>query len=207
MESLLTPNRLVGLAVDLVNTRTLEPEKLTKPADLRRFLLDHGEPEPVRINEQDLIEVREVRELIRPVFHAGAPGAAETTGGAAVAVGGAGAAAAVGGAGAGKAAGMLNGLLAEYAVRPYLSDHDGTPWHLHVARPEASWAEWLAAGAALGLSGFAAAHGFGAIGVCAAGDCERVFVNPAARRPRRFCTPTCASRTRVASHRARRATS
>jgi predicted RNA-binding Zn ribbon-like protein len=178
MESLQTPDRLVRLAVDLVNTRTLEPEKLTTPDDVRQFLLGHGESEPITLDEHDLAEVRAVRELIRPVFHAEPAEAAR----------------------------ILNELLAEYAVRPYLSDHDGSPWHLHVAKPGASWGQWLAAGTALGLAGFAAGHGFEAVGVCAAGDCERVFVNPAARRPRRFCGPTCASRTRVASHRARRST-
>jgi predicted RNA-binding Zn ribbon-like protein len=174
VESLQTPDRLVGLAVDLVNTRTLEPEKLTSAAALSRFLLDHGEP-VAEVDEDDLAQVRAVRERIRPVFHSEPREAAR----------------------------ILNELLAEYAVRPYLSDHDGAPWHLHVAKPEATWAEWLAAATALGLAGFAAGHGFQAIGACAAADCERVFVNPAERRPRRFCTPTCAGRTRVASYRAR----
>ncbi|HEY0690411.1 MAG TPA: CGNR zinc finger domain-containing protein [Kribbella sp.] len=72
-----------------------------------------------------------------------------------------------------------------------------------MAKPEATWAVWLAAGAALGLAGFAAGHGFEAIDNCAAPDCERVFVNAAERRPRRFCTPTCSNRTRVASYRTR----
>jgi predicted RNA-binding Zn ribbon-like protein len=175
VESLQTPDRLVGLAVDLVNTRTMNPEQLTSPEALRRFLLDHGEPEPITLDDNDLAEVRQVRERIRPVFQAEPAEAAR----------------------------ILNDLLAEYAVRPYLSDHDGSPWHLHVAKPEATWAEWLAAGTALGLAGFAAGHGFGAIHGCAAPDCERVFVNPAERRPRRFCGPTCSSRTRVASYRAR----
>jgi predicted RNA-binding Zn ribbon-like protein len=175
MEPLQTPDRLVHLAVDLVNTRTREPEKLVTVDDLREFLLDHGEPEPVDVDEDDLTAVRAVRERVRPVFTAHQADAAAT----------------------------LNELLGEYAVRPYLSDHDGTPWHLHVSRPGASWAEWLAAGTSLGLAGFAAGHGFAAIDGCAAADCERVFVNPAARRPRRFCSPTCASRTRVASYRAR----
>jgi predicted RNA-binding Zn ribbon-like protein len=174
VESLQAPDRLVGLAVDLVNTRTLEPEKLTSTAALSRFLLEHGEP-VAEVDEADLAEVRAVRERIRPVFHAEPREAAR----------------------------ILNELLAEYAVRPYLSDHDGAPWHLHVAKPDATWAEWLAAGTALGLAGFAAGHGFQALGSCAAADCERVFVNPAERRPRRFCTPTCAGRTRVASYRAR----
>jgi predicted RNA-binding Zn ribbon-like protein len=171
-----TPDRLVRLAVDLVNTRTREPEKLTTPDDDRTFLLEHGESEPITLDEDDLAEVRAVRERIRPVFHSEPAEAAR----------------------------VLNELLEEYAVRPYLSDHDGSPWHLHVAKPEATWGEWLAASTALGLAGFAAGHGFGAIGSCAATDCERVFVNPAERRPRRFCSPTCSSRTRVASYRARR---
>ena len=174
MESLQTPDRLVRLAVDLVNTKSLNPEQLTSPAALQAFLLEHAEP-TVTVDEDDLAQVKAIRERIRPIFHADAAEAAR----------------------------ILNDLLAEYAVRPYLSDHDGSPWHLHVAKPGATWAEWLAAGGALGLAGFAAAHGFEAISTCAATDCERVFVNPAERRPRRFCTPTCSSRTRVASYRAR----
>ncbi|MER7249712.1 CGNR zinc finger domain-containing protein [Kribbella sp. NPDC000426] len=171
-----SPDRLIRLAVDLVNTRTRDPEQLTSPAAVRTFLLEHGESDPIEVGEDDLAAVRAVRERVRPVFHADPA----------------------------QAAGLLNGLLAEYAVRPYLSDHDGAPWHLHVAEPDASWAEWLAATAALGLATFAAGHGFEALGVCAAVDCERVFANPAERRPRRFCTPRCSSRSRVAAYRARR---
>jgi predicted RNA-binding Zn ribbon-like protein len=170
-----SPDRQVRLAVDLVNTRTLEPEQLTTPGDVRAFLLEHGESEPITLDENDLAAVHAVRERIRPVFHAGPAEAAR----------------------------LLNELLAEYAVRPYLSDHDGSPWHLHVAKPGASWADWLAATTALGLASFAAGHGFKALGSCAAVDCERVYVNAAERRPRKFCTPTCASRTRVANYRAR----
>ena len=170
-----TPDRLVRIAVDLVNTRTRDPEQLNELGDLRTFLLEHGESEPISLDEHDLAEVRAVRERIRPVFHT-APA---------------------------EAARVLNELLEEYAVRPSLTDHDGSPWHLHVAKPGATWADWMAATTALGLATFAASHGFGALGVCAAVDCERVFANPAERRPRRFCTPRCSSRTRVASYRAR----
>ncbi|MEU4394938.1 CGNR zinc finger domain-containing protein [Kribbella sp. NPDC023855] len=175
METLTTPDRMIRLAVDLVNTKSLDPEQLTSPEALQRFLIDHGEPS-VTVDEGDLVAVKAVRERLRAVFHAEPA----------------------------DAAGVLNELLSDYAVRPYLSDHDGSPWHLHVAKPDATWAEWLAAGAALGLAGFAAGHGFEAIHTCAAPDCERVFVNAAERRPRRFCTPTCSSRTRVASYRARK---
>jgi predicted RNA-binding Zn ribbon-like protein len=165
-----SPDRLIRLAVDLVNAH-----ELRSPADLRAFLLEHGEPEPVDVDEDDLASVRLVREWLRPVFDGDA----------------------------GQAARVLNAVLKRYAVRPYLSDHDGTPWHVHVARPGASWAAWLAATTALGLATFAAGHGFEALGVCAASDCERVFANAAEKRPRRFCTPRCATRTRVATYRAR----
>lgn len=166
-----SPDRLIRLAVDLVNAR-----ELRSPAELRTFLLEHGEPEPVEVDEDDLASVRLVREWLRQVFEGDAAQGAR----------------------------VLNAVLKRYAVRPYLSDHDGTPWHVHVARPGASWAGWLAATTALGLATFAAGHGFEALGVCAASDCERVFANAAEKRPRRFCTPRCATRTRVATYRARR---
>ena len=65
-----TPDRLVRLAVDLVNTRTRDPEKLTTPDAVRDFLLAHGESDPIELDEGDLAAVRAVREQIRPVFHA-----------------------------------------------------------------------------------------------------------------------------------------
>jgi predicted RNA-binding Zn ribbon-like protein len=167
-----SPDRLIRLAVDLVNA-----DGLRTPADLHAFLVDHGEPEPLHVDENDLAAVRLLREWLRPVFQ-GDPA---------------------------QGARVLNAMLERYAVRPYLSDHDSTPWHVHVARPGAAWAEWLAATTALGLATFAAGHGFDALAVCAAADCERVFANTAEKRPRRFCTPKCAGRTRVASYRARRA--
>lgn len=170
------PDRAAQLAVDLVNTRTMGPEQLVSPAALRRFLIEHGEPEQVTVDDGDLAAVIAVRERIRPVFRLPAAAAAE----------------------------LVDGLLAEYTVRPYLSDHDGTPWHLHATPPDATWAEWAAGTTALGLATFAAAHGFAALHRCAADDCERVFVNPAQRRVRLYCTPTCAGRVRVAAHRARR---
>jgi predicted RNA-binding Zn ribbon-like protein len=176
--ALQVPDRAAQLAVDLVNTRATEPEQLVSPAALRRFLVEHGEPEPVVVDAADLAAVLAVRERIRPAFQLPAPAAAA----------------------------LLNELLAEFAERPYLSEHDGTPWHVHATRADASWADWLAGTAALGLAMFAAAHGFGALGTCAADDCERVFVNPAQRRVRRYCTPNCATRTRVAAHRARQRT-
>jgi len=172
VENVLAPERMLRIAVDLVNTRTMEPERLTSSAALRDFLADHDEPGPIRLDDHDLRDVKVVRARLREAF---GPEPAQA----------------------------LNGLLREYAVPPYLTDHDGTALHLHVSDPDASWAAWLASGCALALAGVVASRGPGALGECAAGDCARVFVNAAVKRPRRFCTPTCASRSRVAAYRAR----
>ncbi|MGI5132051.1 CGNR zinc finger domain-containing protein [Pseudonocardia sp. CA-107938] len=168
--ALQVPDRAAHLAVDLVNAQLPDAEAL------RQFLVAHGEPEPVTVDDTDTLAVTAVRERIRPVFDLPADAAAA----------------------------LLNALLAEFAERPHLSDHDGTSWHVHATRADATWAEWIAGTGALGLALYAAAHGFTALGTCAAPDCTRVFVNPAERRVRRFCTPNCATRTRVAAHRARR---
>ncbi|MFJ6622682.1 CGNR zinc finger domain-containing protein [Kitasatospora sp. NPDC091335] len=42
-------------------------------------------------------------------------------------------------------------------------------------------------------------------GRCAAPGCERFFVDTGRRTPQRYCTPRCATRVRVAAHRAQRA--
>ncbi|MEV4612729.1 CGNR zinc finger domain-containing protein [Kitasatospora sp. NPDC049258] len=41
-------------------------------------------------------------------------------------------------------------------------------------------------------------------GRCAAPDCRRYFIDTGRRTPQRYCTPRCATRVRVASHRAGR---
>lgn len=164
------------IATDLVNTRLRGEEQLRGPADLRQFLLDHAEPEPVTVTADDLVQVRALRARLRAVYEADRPG---------------------------DAAAILNDLLAEHATRPYLTDHGGTPWHLHVTTIDAGWPPALAANSAMALAGVAAGYGFEALRSCAAADCETVFVTRARRRIRRFCSPACATRTRVSAHRAR----
>lgn len=102
------------------------------------------------------------------------------------------------------AAAVLNALLAAHATRPYLTDHGGTPWHLHVATMDAGWAPGLAASSAMALATVAAGHGFEALRRCAADRCDVVFVTTARQRIRRYCSSACATRARVTAHRARR---
>lgn len=166
----------MDITVDLVNTAASGRDDLRTPSELSAFLLAHGESEPVVVDAADVAAIRELRSKLRVVF--------ETADGA-------------------EAAGVVNELLALHATRPYLTDHDGTAWHLHVAGPEASWPEWLAARTALALALVIADGGLSRLRRCAASGCDVVLLDTSRNHTRRFCSPTCATRTRVAAHRRR----
>lgn len=174
--SVRAPGRFVHLAVDLVNTVRDGKDFLRTPHDLRTFLLESGEPEPVEVNDTDLLEVLELRQRLRRVFTASSED---------------------------EAAKVLNEVLHESATAPYLSRHAGVGWHLHVAKPDAEWAEWLSALTATGLAQLLSGGGFDRMRVCAADACERAFVDESRNHTQRFCCQGCATRTRVTAYRAR----
>lgn len=104
-----------------------------------------------------------------------------------------------------RAAGALNALFAECATRPRLTRHDGHPWHLHVDRGDgAGWGDWFLASGALALAQLLTEYGRIAWGACAATGCGRFFLATGPGSVRRYCTPTCATRARVAAHRRRK---
>jgi hypothetical protein len=172
-------SRWAALAVALVNTAAgpRRADRLTTPADLVALLRAHDEPEPLDVDDTDLRDARSARDAFNAVFAASGdePALAE----------------------------RLNALLARTA-RPRLAAHAGVPLHLHVDAPDSTWGGWLAASGAMGLALLVAEHGAGVLGRCAAGDCQRALLRTGSGPPRRFCSTTCASRTRVAAHRAGR---
>ncbi|MEV7232349.1 MULTISPECIES: CGNR zinc finger domain-containing protein [Polymorphospora] len=105
-----------------------------------------------------------------------------------------------------RAAVALNELLADHAAAPRLSRHDGHPWHLHVDRGDAGWADWFLASSALALAQILTEHGRATWGECAAANCRKLYHGTGPGSPRRYCSTTCASRTRVAEHRRRKQT-
>ncbi|MFI9461333.1 CGNR zinc finger domain-containing protein [Streptomyces xiamenensis] len=103
-----------------------------------------------------------------------------------------------------RAAQALNRLLADCGARPRLSRHDGQPWHLHVDRDDdAGWADWFLASSALALAQVLSEYGRAAWGTCASPRCGTLFLGTGPGSPRRYCSPACASRERVAAHRRR----
>jgi predicted RNA-binding Zn ribbon-like protein len=168
-------DRTVRLAVALVNLRT----RLEAPLDaavLRRFLAEHGERPPIELDDADAAAIAAVGLELEAIFDARDADAA---------------------------AGLVNRLLERAGTRPRLSNHDGTPWHLHLTAEDASWAEWLAATTGLGLARLLAEDGTARLGRCAAPGCGRAFAGGPRNHRRRFCSAACGNAARVAAFRAR----
>jgi len=100
---------------------------------------------------------------------------------------------------------VLNDLLARNPVRPQVSGHDESSWHLHVNDTGASVAETLTSEALLGLVLLVTEVGATRLGRCASTTCQRAFVDTSANNSRRFCSSRCSTRENVAALRRRRA--
>lgn len=98
----------------------------------------------------------------------------------------------------------LNELLGTHPIRPRVSGHNESTWHLHVNDQSASVAETLISEALLGLAILVTEVGATRLGRCAASNCTNAFVDTSANSSRRFCSTRCSTRTNVAALRRRR---
>jgi hypothetical protein len=98
----------------------------------------------------------------------------------------------------------LNDLLSRHPIRPRVSGHDESSWHLHVNDESASAAETMISEALLGLAMLVTEVGATRLGRCAADNCTNAFVDTSANSSRRFCSTRCSTRTNVAALRRRR---
>ncbi|MFF0343842.1 CGNR zinc finger domain-containing protein [Kribbella sp. NPDC004875] len=101
------------------------------------------------------------------------------------------------------AASEINSLLLDTNARPQLDRGRDRPWSLHFHGPDEQLANGWAAGCAAGLALAVGSDLAGRLGVCAAPQCDRVFVDVSKNGQRRFCSPQCQSRVKAAAHRAR----
>lgn len=164
----------VQRAVDLLDVLLVPAPD---PASVARVLREHGEPD-VSLSSADIAELRAAALELREVF--AAPDVAS-------------------------AASVLNRLFAAYARPPRLTDHeDGYGWHLHVdAADDGPWGAWLVTSSALGLASRLAERQGTPGGLCASPSCGKPFAHTGGGSPRRYCSPRCATRERVAAHRSR----
>jgi predicted RNA-binding Zn ribbon-like protein len=100
--------------------------------------------------------------------------------------------------------GLLNDLLSRHVIRPRISGHDASTWHLHVNESDAPISATLIAEALFGLTLLVTDLGALRLGRCASPTCGDAFVDTSPNRSRRFCSNRCATRTNVAALRERR---
>jgi predicted RNA-binding Zn ribbon-like protein len=156
--------------------RRAYPEPPDERTRLIAVLRAHGEPGPIEISEADLAQLRPAALDLREVFTA---------------------------ASAAQAADRINALLARYAHPPRLTDHGGeSGWHLHVdSSDDAPWAEWFLTSSCLALAVLLTERRASPAGLCESDSCGKPFVNVGRGTRRRYCSPACGTRERVAAHR------
>ncbi len=142
-----------------------------------RVLLEYGERPPLDLTPNDVETMREAASRLVRVF------GAETVD---------------------EAAALLNELLAGSAGPPRLTSHHGTStWHLHVDEADdGPWGSWFLASSAMALAVLLADHQRLPGGLCAAAGCGKPYLDLGGGSPRRYCGSRCATRERVAAHRA-----
>jgi predicted RNA-binding Zn ribbon-like protein len=102
-----------------------------------------------------------------------------------------------------KAAADLNALLRSTGARPQLDQLGGDPWQVHFHGHDDTYAVGWSAGCATALALAIGSPLAGRLGVCAAGHCDRVYVDTSRNATRQFCSTTCQNRVKAAAFRAR----
>ena len=166
--------RYAECAAELVNADLADADAV------RAFLSGEREWLVPQVSDRDAAALRRLQRGLRPVFEA-STASADT-----------------------EVVGLLNELLGQHPVTPYIAGHDSQSWHLHVSNRASSVAQLLTAEALLGLATLVTDLGPLRLGVCSAAGCDQVFVDTSSNRSRRYCSDRCSSRANVAAYRARR---
>ncbi len=168
-----------ALAENLVNSLDLSievPEHLATVAQLVDFLKEHDITAPRRPGLAELEATKRLRAEVRAVF------AADT---------------------AGAALQQLNRLLDGAQLDLSVVRDKGAPRLSWSVRPALPLVDSLRAAVAVNMAHVVETFGFERLRVCGASPCADVFLDVSKRGEQKFCGPRCATRTRVAAHRAR----
>lgn len=160
----------------LVNV--LDDESVS-PEAVADVLRAHGETGPLELSARDLTEMRAAATALREVFTATEVDLAAAT---------------------------LGGLLGRGSGPPAHLARRLHPWHPHLdSADEAPWGEWFLASSCLALTVLVWDRQRPPGGVCASSSCRNVHLTQGSGPQRRYCSRRCATRERVAAHRARAA--
>jgi predicted RNA-binding Zn ribbon-like protein len=149
-------------------------------AELQDFVTTHDVSGIGRLDDKDLMAMRDLAATLRSVFESDDVADSADT---------------------------VNSLLEASAATPRLTTHDGYPLHLHHFAPGAAVADHLGADVGMALAVVLAADEGSRLRLCEAG-CGRVLVDLTRNRNRRYCDDkSCGNRLHVAAYRERRRTS
>lgn len=101
-------------------------------------------------------------------------------------------------------AAWINGALHRHRALPRLVRHDGWDYHFHATDADRPVAVRSALDVAMALAELVRADAQDRLRVCAAPDCDDVFVDLSKNAARRFCSTRCGNRMAAAQSRARR---
>lgn len=98
-------------------------------------------------------------------------------------------------------AAALDQLLRRYRLAPTIDGVGGLHWITPLTDPTGL----LGAACVACLLDAVRTLGWARLGICDGLDCVDVYVDEAARTPRKYCSPTCSNRAKIRAYRARRA--
>jgi predicted RNA-binding Zn ribbon-like protein len=102
---------------------------------------------------------------------------------------------------------LVNGMLTKAHALPQLVRHGQWGWHLHATSDDSPLADRMLVEAAMAWVDVIRNDELERMQVCAADDCEAVFVDFSRNRSKRYCdVGNCGNRANVAAYRARRST-
>ena len=99
----------------------------------------------------------------------------------------------------------VNRILSSAKALPQLVKHDNLDWHVHATSSDAPLAERISVEAALAFSDVVRGNAADQLRVCAADDCDGVFVDLSRNGSKRFCSLRCGNRMNVTAYRERQA--
>ena len=98
---------------------------------------------------------------------------------------------------------LVNAILAEHPLNPYLARHDGLDWHLHPVRSDVPLATRMLVETAMAMVDLIRLDELSRVALCADPDCEGVVLDLSRNRSRRFCSTACTNRAAAAAYRER----
>jgi predicted RNA-binding Zn ribbon-like protein len=176
-----TPDTRSSLAMtaDLVNTLPgVADDRLQTLADLAQYLGAHPYSGLIRSDEEELRAIRAIRPRLRELWDVDRDAAVP----------------------------LVNAMLADGHAVPRLVRHDAYDWHVHATDDDAPLAVRMLVEAAMAFLDVIRADAYGRMRVCAADDCDAVYVDYSRNGSKRYCdTGNCGNRMNVNAYRERKA--